>query len=881
MDKDNKKVQTIEEMDKTVSDVIDAELLDKSEENKKSEKVVGKKPATKKTPVKKPASQAKKKDATILDVKKDAVKDTPKEEIKDKSEEDVKDIKLDNDAITEQDIEAEKETSKVDTITDSQDDLNISVDKADKEIQGDITDIKNDELDIDIDNNQVNEQGDKADEQSDKKDEQGDKTDEQDGEISEFSTLDTEIKQDLDAQDAALEPVKEKKVRKPLSKKAKLAIIISTVSLLIIGAIIGIIVGYNLKYIYIKSAEDFNNLDDRGSMYVLRKDIVVDGDLDIIRPYPINLKGKTLTVNGTLSYNTTEEATINIGTVKKGNFIDEGAVNAENILINATKSNIALYAKTTISEQLSIDANKIGIYAQVSATDVVFNGKDIVLNAVINASSFTATATNYTQEKALNVDTTVTLSVANIIIKDSVGYADINIINATNTIIENGSFSNITLSGGSITVFEEVTIVTLDVANAASITISGSVDNLNGLNRAATEKINALIKSSAIIININNIDKVSYYEGASISNFYKVSEIINIRQLDAPADINISVINGEYFCSVTAVVNADKYKYFLNGTLLVETADLSINLSDTAFMTPGEHKIDVMAVSNLDNLLDSEYVSISFNMTLKLMTPVAIIRKQGSDVELVIDRVLYAENYKVLINNNEHIYPVENNNRQTIVITDLLTAGKDNTIEVIATHSEQAAFINSNATLLSYIYMVNLANPIIEIEKLYLPDMVKISWDAVENAKYYEVYINNNTTPITTTMSTSVIFNMADIENNDVIKVKCKGYTYYIASGFGQETYKKTTLAVPLPTILNSVISWDAIEGATYYEVILDDTVIATIYDTDTETYSYTIEAEYLVDDNAFVIKASNQSAHFISSVSGTIVYNIPPVPEV
>ena len=48
-------------------------------------------------------------------------------------------------------------------------------------------------------------------------------------------------------------------------------------------------------YINIYEAEDFSNID-KGNIYVLKKDITVEGDLTIDVPYPINFNGHTLNV---------------------------------------------------------------------------------------------------------------------------------------------------------------------------------------------------------------------------------------------------------------------------------------------------------------------------------------------------------------------------------------------------------------------------------------------------------------------------------------------------------------------------------------------------------------------------------------------------------
>lgn len=160
-----------------------------------------------------------------------------------------------------------------------------------------------------------------------------------------------------------------------------------------------------------------------------------------------------------------------------------------------------------------------------------------------------------------------------------------------------------------------------------------------------------------------------------------------------------------------------------------------------------------------------------------------------------------------------------------------------------------------------------------------------ISWDAVEHADGYEVYENG--VRLTASSETSYTITRTE-EGSYQYSVKATATSAdYSASPFSNAvtfTVKKDAsqdpvqLFAPVISLQDNVISWDAVEHASIYEVYEEKTIVAKQTQT-AYTVKKTTPGEY-----RFTVKATSSDAAYTSSeFSNTVTYSVEEqsVPEV
>ncbi len=176
------------------------------------------------------------------------------------------------------------------------------------------------------------------------------------------------------------------KLKEPMSKNKKIAIVV--ISVIAFIAIFSIVF-FPLYFCYFQGRIHIYNETDfvaaAGKRFVLEKDIVVSGDLDLTgSACNIDMQGHNLTVNGTLTIGATD-ATVEVGTLKKGAYTSKGliTVNNLNVVGNNTKFASAVISKGSVN----VAANDVEFYtlsavdiAKFNANSVIFNGSFSVAN---------------------------------------------------------------------------------------------------------------------------------------------------------------------------------------------------------------------------------------------------------------------------------------------------------------------------------------------------------------------------------------------------------------------------------------------------------------------------------------------------------------------
>lgn len=702
-----------------------------------------------------------------------------------------------------------------------------------------------------------------------------------------------------------------KKPKKKLKKSQIALIVISVVlALTIIFVPTGFCINYNVKNVIVKTADNFMvaTEEDKGDEFILAKDLTTNDAINITRANSINLNKKTLTVNNEFNYKLTgveEGKSIyfgsrkKVGYIVKGDFENKGKIiassssldmdtadffinsdlevtgnlyiKAKTVTINAhvTANNIIINADSVIvSETGSLQANATHLVQDETATfGIDINAGNVVMNALVKADSLKIVSSDLTVNSAIEIASVIEINGKNVVINAYNGTSVINILAATTTEFNGGVFSEININSGSIKVAADVEISNMNVLGTSNVSISGKINNeLNGV-RGEEIIVNAVIESGAFVNKVSNMEKVSFKEGAVINEFFNIGSIVEVKKLETPREINIYEIDGLFYCQVSEVIDAEIYEYYLNGNLIGSTSNVTLAMTMPEFLLPGKHNVTVRATnSNKEAFIDSDYATIEYNMTVKLKTPVisAPFIEDGK-IYITINQVNYAEQFSVTINGTERKY--EALQGQTICdITDLITIGSNNAIVVKAIHSQNDIYKDSDTCVLSYLGVIALEAPIIEMTINELPDTVTLSWEAVNNAKFYEIYINNSTTPIATTTSTTYTLPIELVNENDTFKVVCKKNYYYLTSNASNVlTYNKIIINAPVVTLDGLTVSFNGVENATYYNIIVNDEIIKTVYATEENVYSIELNSGELPVGSTVKVIALNESMHYNS----------------
>lgn len=160
-----------------------------------------------------------------------------------------------------------------------------------------------------------------------------------------------------------------------------------------------------------------------------------------------------------------------------------------------------------------------------------------------------------------------------------------------------------------------------------------------------------------------------------------------------------------------------------------------------------------------------------------------------------------------------------------------------------------------------------LSAPIITINK----STGVISWNAVLNADGYEVY--EGTTLVSSQTETTYIINKTEIGTYKyTVKATSTDVNYITSDASNEVTYTytdsevtPTQLTAPTITLVGNVITWNAIENASYYEVYEGDSVVARVAVT-----SYSIN-KTAVGVYSYSVKAASSNPNFLTSESSNV----------
>ena len=310
--------------------------------------------------------------------------------------------------------------------------------------------------------------------------------------------------------------------------------------------------------------------------------------------------------------------------------------------------------------------------------------------------------------------------------------------------------------------------------------------------------------------------------------------------------------------SWNAVEYASEYEVFVNGVSVGKQAQTEYTLVET---TVGTYKVSVKAVAVSENYLDSDLSTETeiIIAAVKLATP--SVSAEGNVFSW--QAVENADGYEVFVDGVSQGIQTE---------TDYTFVPEENKAYAVTVKavSVSASYLDSD---LSQAVMTQprpdkLGTPAITVFGL------TVSWQAIENARGYEIFVDGVSAGVQT--ETSYTLNPQEYKTYSVQVKAVSDTDDYVDSDLSfavKITVEPKQLKVPVVSVDGLVFSWQAIENASGYEIFVDG-VSAGVQ---TET-SYTLMPKefkiYTVQ-----VKAVSESDDFVDSdLSNSEIYeNVKP----
>ena len=443
--------------------------------------------------------------------------------------------------------------------------------------------------------------------------------------------------------EAPIQPIQDlprtAKLKEPMSKKKKITIIvISIVAFIALFSVIffPVYFCYVVGRIHVYDASDF--VPEDGKRFVLEKDIVYEGDLNLLgSSCSIDLNGHDLQVTGTLSIGK-NDALIQVGTLKKDSYTAKGNLSCGVLDINSELSDVNIAT--------SFDANEV----KVNAKNVTFTNATIREKAAFTAQSIKLNGTMTTND-ATAFDFT---NCANVEL-----YATLNP-------------QNITATASNIQMFTDAKVNNITLDATSTLVSYGEVKSITGGDKVA------MLKGSSC----------PSFEGVNILALYNafekkftaknITKTVYLETLPAPVDFYVSDENGKFTAKCTPVDAFDgiRYKFIVDDgePIILQTNEYDI----TDYLRnkgAASHRLQAYVLGNysFDTLadlaedgktlyLDSENANvISYIYTLKLTTPKNLSAyEEELESCLAFDKVEFADYYLATIDKETKVAIAEN-----------------------------------------------------------------------------------------------------------------------------------------------------------------------------------------------------------------------------
>lgn len=270
------------------------------------------------------------------------------------------------------------------------------------------------------------------------------------------------------------------------------------------------------------------------------------------------------------------------------------------------------------------------------------------------------------------------------------------------------------------------------------------------------------------------------------------------------APTNLKITDG--VLSWDKVKGAESYTVEINGKEY-ECSGNSFTLPDGLY---GQASIKVTARSAKGSATSAE---LNTTVVITLSAP-NNIRQEGNVITW--DAVKNAQGYVVKINDGAEYVASENK----FVLSD----GVSGTLKVLASGTSDGLILTSQYSA-----------PFAVKRTLSAPTEITehngvISWKAVENADKYVVTLNDVTVKETSENSLSVKYQVSGVTNIKIKAVSAKENILDSAVAETTLTIEKYTLPAPQNVVVTGkTLTFDAVEGATEYEIYQNGQIIATV----------------------------------------------------
>lgn len=424
------------------------------------------------------------------------------------------------------------------------------------------------------------------------------------------------------------------KIKEPMSKKKKITILVASIAAFIV---VFSIVFFPLYFCYIQGrihiydASDF--IAQEGKRFVLEKDIVVEGDLDLAASScPIDLNGHNLTVEGTLTLGNS----IEVGTLKKGEYTSKGLLIVDSLVVNGGNFN---FASSVTAKTITLTAENVSFDSVSLVTEAAFTANSIEFKAPLTVSS-------------------------------------------EDTIIGFKNCSSVVFKAevqASTVFFENSNVILNNTATANKFAFdSDLIDSTSTLQ--AYGKLQAVTGGKKVVMLKGH--ECNSYDGINILAIYDAfndtytatncDTIVYLETLPAPVDFIVSEEGGSFraVCAEVEPKGIVKYQFYFDDQKYEVSNDPSVDITD-ALKAAGAatHKLQVYTIGNysfdgLDDMtlvngktlyLDSEVpATLEYAYTLKLTTPKAVsVTKDDKTISLSYTPVEFADYYVLTIDGTE------------------------------------------------------------------------------------------------------------------------------------------------------------------------------------------------------------------------------------
>lgn len=635
-----------------------------------------------------------------------------------------------------------------------------------------------------------------------------------------------------------------KKFKELVSRNKLPIIVVAALLIIAIGVSVAVAI-VNRNLVRISSAEDFLEKSVEGkTTYVIKKDIDVEGDLEIPNGMNIDMNGNTLTVTGAMKYSAdAEDKDIFIGDKKGAVILKGGKLIVESLEINSPDASLTIYSD--FQGNMNVNLKSLTLENTLTSKDegsVVINANNFTnkreLNIMGNSSTLDITSGNAVIDAGIiGEKTNLTITSTALTINSEITAKNINFVNCgtedNKALINNKINGNVSFANSFAKISEESELGDIIADENTDLDIYGKISTLDG-------GLLVVFRDSSSASLASNIQELRIYQEANITSIIEAGELVLYEVLSKPLDITINQDDSSLMCYVSKVNNADEYVLYIDDTEIEDTFT-SNKIDITSYITqPKTYTIGVKAVSNQERLLDSSIASVEYTYNITLNKPlISVDSSEGYKINFA--SVPFAHEYKYSINNGEYMSykgPFEAGELVNIDINSKIIAAGEYTVKVIAYGQNEDAFEPSEVAQTSFVKKIKLSavsydNGNISIERQ--ENNLNSAWDSVTYAKYYSIYIND--VLYSKTKTTSIQWTLGDLENNDKITIIADGYNFYTESDPVNIIYQYESLdPITISTSISNnmiTISWDAVNNATSYKIYLDDSVIDEVTTTD------------------------------------------------